>query len=344
MAYSIKDNMKLELDSIESTNDSKLKTIIFTHGGGRFGNQMFSYAHLFAFSLEHKNIDFINMSFWEYANLLEIGEKDAICTKSLDLTRYKYLRFLHALCAKFNVKNDSISKKIIIHILHLYGRNPFSKYYRAQSISTIEGGLLAAQKIQGFDLANIESFTTINNATTTVLSGWDICNWQLVEKHQNQIRTLLKIKQKYVDISNLFMLDKREKYDFIVGVMIRQGDYQFWENGRHYFSTQQYSLWFDRLSEIFSSRGTIGFIVASDTPQDLNDFSNQNIHFTTGIAGGTGHYLESLLELSRCDLIVSPPSSFSLWAAFVGNIPMMLLSDLFGGDTQNQHQDSIKEW
>ena len=32
-----------------------LKKIVFTHGGGRFGNQLINYIHLIAFGLEYKN-------------------------------------------------------------------------------------------------------------------------------------------------------------------------------------------------------------------------------------------------------------------------------------------------
>lgn len=299
------------------------KTIVFTHGGGRFGNQMFSFAQILAFAFEHENIDIINMSFWEYSNLLERGEQSCIYTTATNSDRYKFWQYLCVFCNNLRIKNDSLLKRTIIFVLYFYGNSIFLSHY--QSIFKNSGEFLIGQRDETFDLATSNSFALINSRKATFLSGWNICDWKLVEKHQQKIREFLKIRQEYISISNSFISEKREKYDFLIGVMIRQGDYQFWENGRYYFQTNQYSKWLNQLSSIFSRHGKIGFIIASDTAQEIGEFDNQNIHFTTGIAGDSGHYLESLMQLSLCDMIASPPSTFSMWAAFVGNISMMPL-------------------
>lgn len=302
-----------------------MATIIFTHGGGRFGNQMFTYSQLLAFSFEHQENDFINLACWEYADLLEIGIQDPLCTKSLNLNRYKFLRFLNIVCKKLFIKNESIAKRFIVYMMYLYGGNPFAKYYNIQAISALENDFLLAQKMLNIDLANPQDAMYVTAMKTTLLSGWGICDWKVVEKHQDKIREILKIRQKYNDISNLFISGKRKEYDFIVGVMIRHGDYQTWGEGCYYYSIQQYVNWLNRLCEIFKDRGKIGFIIASDSPQNLKSFGRDNIHFTTGIAGSNGHYLESLLQLSLCDIVVSAPSTFTAWAAFIGNVPLLLL-------------------
>jgi hypothetical protein len=325
----------MKLTPVELKNH---KTIVFTHGGGRFGNQMFSFAQILAFAFEHENIDIVNMSFWEYSSFLEQGEQNYIYTESLDSNRYKIWQYLYRICEDLQVKNDSFIKRIIIFVLYLCGNSiPSNKY---QSIFKNSNEFLVGQRDEAFDLANSKSFSLINSAEVTFLSGWNICDWKLVEKHQQKIRDFLRIRQEYVDISNSFIADKREKYDFLIGVMIRQGDYEFWENGRYYFSTKQYSNWLDQLSKIFSRHGKIGFVIASDTVQNSSEFNNQKIHFTTGIAGSSGHYLESLIQLSLCDVIVSPPSTFSMWAAFIGNISMMPL--LNADETLKEEQLLLK--
>jgi hypothetical protein len=321
--------MKENLDLVQSNNIAKSSMIVFTHGGGRFGNQMFSYAQLLAFSLEYDNIDFVNIACWEYADLLELGEHNAICSRSSQ--KHFFYRILCFCCARLYIKNDSVAKNIIIHLLYLFAGNPLSKYYRTQSICVkkpwTDEKLLLAQKLSSLDLADPGSLGLVNKFNVTMLSGWGICDWKLVEKHQSEIRENLKVKYKYFNLSNSFIADKRQKYDFIVGVMIRQGDYKFWKDGQYYFSIAQYSRWIDQLSEVLQNRGKIGFILASDTPQNLKNFANQNIHFTTGITSSSGHYIESISQLSLCDVIMSPPSSFSLWAAFLGNIPFIPLLD-----------------
>jgi Glycosyl transferase family 11 len=321
--------MKANPNLSQSNDIAKNRTIVFTHGGGRFGNQMFSYAQLLAFALEYDNIDFVNMACWEYADLLETGQQDAICSKSS--RKHPFYRFLYFFCTVLYIKNDSVAKNIIIHLLYFFAGNPLAKYYGTQSICVekawTDEKLLMAQKLPDLDLADPATFDLINQSKTTLLSGWGICDWKLVEKHQDKIREVLKVQYKYFDISNSFIADKRQKYDFIVGVMIRQGDYKLWKDGQYYFSIEQYSQWIDRLSEVFQSRGKVGFILASDASQNLKDFTSQNVHFTTGIANSSGHYIESISQLSLCDVIMSPPSSFSLWAAFLGDIPFIPLVD-----------------
>jgi Glycosyl transferase family 11 len=303
------------------------KLVVFTHGGGRFGNQMFSYAHLLAFALEHKNIDFINMDCWEYSDLLEVGQKDPLCTNSLGDNNYSPFRFLCFLCKIFYIKNGSLAKSLIIHLLYLFGGNPLSKYYQTQSILVEKEWkketLLVAKRVSNLDLATSESFAMLNDAKTTFLSGWSICDWKLVEKHQKAIRLNLQINHKYTSIGNSFISEIRKKYDLLIGVMVRQGDYKTWRNGQYYFSTQEYAVVIDHMAEVFSHRGRIGFVVASDESQNLDCFNNKNVYFTTGIAGGKGHYLESLFQLSLCDAVLSPPSSFSMWATFIGEIPLI---------------------
>ena len=48
------------------------KLIIFTQSGGRFGNQMLLFIHLYSFWKENQNkINFITISLWPYLHLLE---------------------------------------------------------------------------------------------------------------------------------------------------------------------------------------------------------------------------------------------------------------------------------
>ena len=51
------------------------KKIIFTHGGGRFGNQLLNYIHLTAFGLEYKRVSIKLNSLNDY---LSSGEKSFI--------------------------------------------------------------------------------------------------------------------------------------------------------------------------------------------------------------------------------------------------------------------------
>ena len=73
---------------------------------------------------------------------------------------------------------------------------------------------------------------------------------------------------------------------------------------------------------VFSNKNC-SFLVVSDEKQLTQNFLGLNVSFGTGSATGPGHYIENLVELSFCDLILSPPSTFSVVAAYLGNVPIL---------------------
>ena len=75
------------------------------------------------------------------------------------------------------------------------------------------------------------------------------------------------------------------------------------------------------------SRKKVRFIVASDEEQNPEDYQSFNYTFATGEKVGSGHYFENILELSRCDYIASVPSTFTAIAGFLGNTPILPLTD-----------------
>lgn len=80
----------------------------------------------------------------------------------------------------------------------------FLNITQTQSISTVATDVLVAQKKWRFNLTT--SYYLLKDPEMTFLSSWDISSWQLVEKHQDKIHSFLKIHQKFVSISNSYIL------------------------------------------------------------------------------------------------------------------------------------------
>ena len=181
------------------------------------------------------------------------------------------------------------------------------------------------ERRKSLDLADSTDLDLFDRAKTTILAGYGVRSWSLFSKHQSIIRESLSFKAETIKIAEEFVKPLRSKYDVLIGILIRQGDYRDWSEGKYFFKTDQYIHWMQQAKEIFGKSATVGFIVASDETQNIEKFRNLEVHFATGAAVGVGHYTENMVELSKCDLIMSVPSTFSTWAAFVGDIPLLPL-------------------
>ena len=350
--YNFKNSVLRIANRKEIMNREEKKLIIFTHGVGRFGNQLIAYGHLIAFLLENEDrFDFINMSFWDYAHLLESTSQSGLCTSPTKHQQWQYLRFIRYLQDFKLPKGSARLRTNIIRILYALVRNPLLNNYGTQSIIVNDANrttYVIGTRRDYLDLNDSDNISIFDRANVTLLSGWGIRNWSLFEKHQHSIRDCMKIRRKYTEIGEKFISNLRKRYDIIIGVMIRQGDYQIWINGRYFFETEQYVEWMRQVQIVFGeSTQNIGFVVSSDEQQEIEKFHGLNVHFTTGIAGGSGHYVESMVELSLCDMIMTPPSTFSTWAAFIGDIPIIPLYDVSQvmkkDDVQKRHiYDAIR--
>ena len=304
----------------------KKKLIIYTHGGGRFANQLICYGHLIGFLIENDyKFDLINMAFWDYGHLLEKTLGDSLCTFPTQHNRWKSLTVIKKI---FELKRKQNSRKLryanLIRFLYTIGYfTPGIQSIIAKDATGLKACL--AKRIESFDLESSENINLLNRAEVTILGGWRIRSWSLFKKHETEIRNSLALKAEYTETAEDFVHSLRKKYDFLIGILIRQTDYIIYEQGKYFFDTDQYIEWIEQAKVLFSTSATIGFIIASDEPQNIDKFKDLDVHFATGIAGGKGHYLESMAELSKCDLVMTPPSTFGVWAAFLGDIPVMPL-------------------
>ena len=152
----------------------------------------------------------------------------------------------------------------------------------------------------------------------------------MLEKHKHCVREALAFHPRYIDIAQSFIDNLRQEYDFLIGVAVRQGDYR--SSGeifkRFLFEVDQYVNWIQQAKDVFAHKGRIGFVLTADEPQDPEKFTGMSVHFSTGIAGGKGHFVESLIELSLCDMVMASGTTFAAWSAFAGNIPFLPLHKL----------------
>ncbi len=306
--------------------------IIYTHGAGRLGNQLLAYGHFLAFLEEHSGrFDFINVGFMPYADFLNYTSQKPACTYPTLHDRFAIFQNLapHLAIKSGKGSTSKLQEKIIVNcsrLLHSYGvLAPQAQSLLAKDI--YGWSLLPGQHLDYLDLGLPETVDLLQSKAVTVLAGWGIRSWDLLEKHGNVVRQAMAVHPKYGNIVQQFMDDLRSRYDFIIGVAIRQGDYR--SSGEVYkrflFESDQYVRWIQQAREVFAHKGKVGFVLTADEPQNVEQFAGLDVHFATGIAGGSGHYIESLMELTLCDLLITSATTFGGWAAFLGNIPILPL-------------------
>jgi hypothetical protein len=139
-------------------------------------------------------------------------------------------------------------------------------------------------------------------------------------KHAPSIREYFRplgIFQRNVDA---LIRTVREDCDLVVGVHIRRGDYRSFVDGRFFYTIEQYLRLMQQVRGLFGGR-RVHFLVCSNEKQPMQAFSK----FTA--FSGTGQFIEDLYALARCDFIIGPPSTFSAWASFYGQVPLYMVMD-----------------
>jgi len=125
--------------------------IIFTHGGGRFANQLTNFANFIAFA-EENEFALINIAFNDFAPLIENYKTAKNVSYNLESDELKGFNFLKILLNSFNLSKHRIYRKFIIRLLHLYAYLSLksqSILFRPKSILRF----LSGKKLEKLDLS-----------------------------------------------------------------------------------------------------------------------------------------------------------------------------------------------
>jgi len=163
---------------------------------------------------------------------------------------------------------------------------------------------------------DVEAFTRFMDKKNIIISGFGLalCASELVAKHQAQICDYFRFSDSE-KTKVCRVLGEKRGAGILVGVHIRRGDYKTYLGGRYYWDREAYLQIVRTIKhQLYPAKAQ--FLFCSNEADFFNhEFPEESILTSGGIAG-------DLLSLSMCDLIVGPPSTFSLWAAFMGSTPL----------------------
>lgn len=256
---------------------------------GQLANRLFLLGHLIATSKENQ-VKLVFPYFQEYKEFFShINEYQNL---SLNFHDNRILNFFYRLAFSFSSLFTSYFFRI--------------SYWHEIMIS----------KMNEIDLSdpNIKSKF---QKKLVILNGWKIRNRVGFTKYAEEIKRLFAPHDRQSNIDR-FICDVRSQYDFLVGVHIRLGDYKNWQGGKYYYP---FSFYAQKCKELLiklrQEERKVVFVLCSDQKIDSTYF--KDIPFVIS----TGHIIEDLYILSRCNIIFGPPSSYSMWASFYGNVPLM---------------------
>jgi hypothetical protein len=138
-------------------------------------------------------------------------------------------------------------------------------------------------------------------------------------EYKQQIRMLFEPAMRYRNrVDNLFTEICR-RYDIIIGIHIRRGDYREFHGGAYYYDDEEYKWYINALKNLFP-QNNVCFYLSSDQPFVKTAYCEYE---TVSLQNSA--MVEDLYALSKCHFILGPPSSFSMWASFIGNVPLRIV-------------------
>lgn len=116
-------------------------------------------------------------------------------------------------------------------------------------------------------------------------------------------------------------LAKTKGYDMTIGVHIRRGDYRYWQCGHYFMEMSQYRIICKNIIKLYPNN-KLKFFISTNEILKADEW-NEIDYFVINQSSA----MKDLYGLSKCDMIIGPPSSFSRWAAFIGEKKLNFIQD-----------------
>lgn len=261
---------------------------------GQLGNRLVRAAHVLAFCRE-QNFAFLDLPFAPYARYLTNSASSlALCSPRVPIPP--------AIAARLHRRLAHHGPRLACGIT----RVPVLASLRHQLVHEIT--LPPSDRL---DLSQSDLAHEFRKYRIVILKGWYFRCYSLVQTHRDWLREFLRPNVSPSDSICQAVRNARAAGNMVIGMHIRAGDYRTWRGGRYFFPPDFYLKQMHLAAREFQGQN-VTFLICSNEPIDqslLNGFD---------CIMATGDIVSDLAALSQCDLIFGPPSTYSLWAAFLG--------------------------
>ena len=179
------------------------------------------------------------------------------------------------------------------------------------------------QGLKPFDL-NDEKFIKKARSKLVLVYGW-LFGDHVNQKKQRQILLDTWLPNKiYHDKVEEYVTRYKKDHDLLIGIHIRGGDFKRFEGGKWFYTPEQYYEKMKELAMLERFRDKkIAFVICTNEKNiSLSSAGNFTVY------NEERHFIEDMYLLSRCDHIIGPPSTFSIWASFYGCTPLYMIGEL----------------
>ncbi len=266
---------------------------------GRLANRLVIFANIIAYAEEH-GLRLRNYTFHTYCKAFEATAQNFHCQYPQSEKKAWQTRLS-------GIGNLLIELRLYYRIIDILRR--FPKQHHGITLEE-------TPNMQLLDTPEMEQ--KLHAQHTIFVHNWKCRCPALVKKHAQAIRNYFKPVAHHRNAAESVYHPLKKKSDLVIGIHMRQGDYKEWLNGRFYFTSEEYAEIMQSVSGLFPGQ-KISFIICSDEAQDKKTFPDLTVAF------GPGTPVSDLYTLSLCDYLIGPVSTFSQWASFYGQTPLVHL-------------------
>lgn len=262
--------------------------IILRDKPGQLCNRLWAYSFFIAYGLKN-DVKVYIPNFKEYQSLFE------------DLEQFPKIRFQIS-------KNKTFEKIIRLGILtiYLFEKVKLGFLFRIFNVHFPSVDLLDDQFCKGKSIVYINSWKQEKNVDA-------------IEKYKPEIIGLFTPKKVFRDRPDALIADLRLRFDILVGVHIRRGDYSTFKGGIYYYDDKVYQKYMMHIKSQLADK-KVAFFISSNSTINSTEYKDLKVYQLENAEG-----IEDLYALSKCDYIMGPPSTFSMWASFSGSVPLKIL-------------------
>jgi Glycosyl transferase family 11 len=270
--------------------------VIIQNKTGQLANRLFVFSHFIANAIEY-DYQLLNPTLDEYARYFpRIRDNDFpkgnISVRSIFGLPYPLFKW------------------VSLSVLTFIPKSPWHLFIKDESAEA------------SFDLTSADFLENVRSDKCLVMRGWGFRDFKSHLKHRDVIKTIFAPDTEVMDWVGVRLADSRATGKRIIGVHIRRGDYALWEGGRFYYTNEEYLQWMLQLARSSQLVGieTV-FVICSNEVLSSKNFP------MISVIMANGDLIQDLYLLAGCDYLIGPPSTFSLWASFYGDVPLLHLRD-----------------